>query len=102
MSAPESNNALSSSSTSGTVYFKEFHTSLGISNDGASAVTVRVYQEYETPATITTTTAGAVKIPAGRTVVWNFNHRSENGHGYGGFSHICAATETSTLRWKAK
>lgn len=105
MASPDGNNALSSSDTSAFVGFKEAHSTFAVSNDGASAVWVRVFTDREVlelSTTIATTTKGALKIPAGRTVVWNFNKTTEEGHGYRGFSHICDTSASTTLRWFAK
>ncbi len=110
MAAPETNNALSCSEAAGIVRFTSLHGSVWFKNDDATnPVYIRVWQMGETPATMTTSTAGAIKVLKGEafSVIWDrafepsHDTRSVAG-GYIGLGYICDAGQTATLRYMAK
>jgi lipopolysaccharide export system protein LptC len=101
--APESGNAVSATQASALVTFANTHRSVFIANDGTTDyVTIRVWQESETPTAITTTTNGAIRLPPGAAITYGWDDSAEIGIGYKGFSHICDTGKTATVRWLAK
>lgn len=95
--APYSDNALASSDASATVTFASARSSMTVVNDGANPVYVRAWSGAETPAAVTTATAGIVKINAGESVKIDWTS-GMGGIGLIAYSHICGAGLTTTSR----
>lgn len=102
-------NSAAVDSSSDTVTFSTFKTSLTLINDAASAneLYARVFHCGDTPAAATT--ASPIRLEPGESVTFNFAGGPEaqgaglsSSVGYCAFSYIAAATETATLRYLAK
>ena len=97
---------LSVTSTTQSVTFTGARTSLLIKNDDATnEVYYRVFACGETISAATT--ASGKELKAGETLRAVYNGTSERvgglpARGYCGFSIICAAAETASVRWLAK
>jgi len=92
---------LSVTSTSQSVTFSSKRSSVIIQNDDATnEVYVRLFVCGETISAATTTSGKELK--ATEKASYSFNSRSEAGIGYCGFSIVCAAAETASVRWQAK
>jgi hypothetical protein len=99
----ETGNAVSTSDTAATVLFRATHGTLLVTNTGTTdAIYVRLWQGCETPATITTSTAGVAAIQPSATVTFFYDQSFECGGGYQGFSYIMASGKTSTMNYIAK
>ena len=102
--APESDNAVAATEASATITFAAAHKDVHTTNDGASAVWVRIWQCDETPVVITTATNGARKVLAGEGwgLTWNATTEPQTLVGYCAITHITAAATTTTFRLFAK
>jgi hypothetical protein len=101
--AAESNNTgIAADATGGTVTFTGAKHEVLFRNTGAQDVSVRVYSGTETVAIHTHAASGSWVIPAGELFNWPFDAGHDGGIGLIGFSHRCAAGQSTTLKWIAK
>ena len=100
--AAQSDNAIAADATGATVTFTTAKKSIFFRNDGAQSVSVKTYAGSDTIAIHTNAASGSVVIKAGEGLTIGWDAQQDGGIGFTGFSHRCAAAESTTLRYYAK